>query len=77
MASVVVRGLDESVAQLLAAQATEHGRSIEAEIREILTKAVSRPHIGLALLQAAQDVGATEDLLIPDRADVARVVDLE
>ena len=38
MASVVVRGLDESVKKQLAAQAKEHGRSMEAEIRAILTE---------------------------------------
>lgn len=75
MASIVVRGLEESVKKQLAVQAKEHGRSMEAEARDILTKAARRPHIGLALLQAAQDVGGVDDLVIPERADVARAVD--
>lgn len=75
MASIIVRGLDESVKRQLAAQAREHGRSMEAEVREILTKAARRPHIGMALLAAAQDVGGVEDLPIPARDDVARAVD--
>lgn len=77
MASIVVRGLDESVKERLAAQAKEHGRSMEAEARDILTKATRRPHIGLALLWAAQEAGGVEDLPVPERADVARAADFE
>jgi plasmid stability protein len=75
MSSIVVRGLDESVKQQLASQAREHGRSMEAEVRDILTRAVHKPNIGVALLRAAQDVGGAEELLLPERSDVARVVD--
>lgn len=75
MTSIVVRGLDESVKNQLAAQAKEHGRSMEAEARDILTKATRRPHIGLALMRAAQEAGGIEDLPLPERTDVARAVD--
>lgn len=75
MASIVVRGLDESVKKQLAAQAKEHGRSMEAEARYILTKATRRPHIGLALMRAAQEAGGIEDLPLPARTDSARAVD--
>lgn len=75
MASLVVRGLDESVKKQLAAQAKEHGRSMEAEVRDILTAAVRRPHIGMALMLAAQDAGGIEDLPVPERRDVARAAD--
>ena len=77
MTSIIVRGLDESVKEQLATQAKEHGRSMEAEVRDILTKAARRPHIGLALMQAARDVGGVDDLRIPERSDVARAVDFE
>lgn len=77
MTSIIVRGLDESVKKQIAAQAREHGRSMEAEVREILTRAARRPHIGLALLNAAQEVGGVEDLLIPERTDTARAVDFD
>lgn len=77
MASVVVRGLDESVKKQLAAQAKEHGRSMEAEARDILTKATRRPHIGLALVRAAQGFGGVEDLPGLERADIARAADFE
>ncbi|WGH09982.1 toxin-antitoxin system [Rothia kristinae] len=48
---------------------------MEAEVRAILTRAARRPHIGIALLTAAQDVGGVEDLSIPVRDDIARTVD--
>ncbi|MGO2541870.1 FitA-like ribbon-helix-helix domain-containing protein [Specibacter sp. AOP5-B1-6] len=70
MASIVVRGLEESVEKQLAAQAKEHGCSLEAEVRDILTKRIRRPHIGLALMQAAQGVGGIEDLPPPERTDL-------
>ena len=75
MSSIVVRGLSESVKLRLAAQAKEHGRSMEAEVRDILTRAASRPHIGLAFLEAARTVGGFEELQIPERTDEARSVD--
>ncbi|MFD6857339.1 Arc family DNA-binding protein [Rhodococcus sp. NPDC060090] len=75
MASIVVRGLDESVKQSLAKRAKEHGRSMEAEVREILTRASLRPHIGLALLEAARAADGVEELMIPERVDEARKVD--
>ena len=65
MASILVRGLDESVKRQLAEQAERHGRSMEAEARDILTKGVTRPNIGLALMQVAQKVGGVDDLPIP------------
>lgn len=77
MASIIVRGLDDSVKEQLAAQAKQHGRSMEAEARDILTRAVARPNIGLALMRAAQEVGGVEGLPIPERHDRARAVDLE
>lgn len=75
MAPIIVRGLDESVKRRLAAQAKAHGRSMEAEVRDILTRAATRPHIGLALAQAAREVGGVDELQIPERTDPARIVD--
>jgi plasmid stability protein len=77
MTSIIVRGLDEAVKNQIAAQAKEHGRSMEAEVREILTRAARRPHIGLALMKAAQDLGGIHDLVIPERSEAARAVDFE
>ncbi|TLP72881.1 FitA-like ribbon-helix-helix domain-containing protein [Nesterenkonia sphaerica] len=77
MASIVVRGLDESVKKQLPAQAREHGRSMEAEVRHILTQAARRPHVGLALLHAAQEAGGVEELPMPERTDIARSADFD
>lgn len=77
MSSIIVRGLDDAVKQQLAAQAREHGRSMEAEVRDILTKAARRPHVGLALLAAAQEVGGVQELPVPARDGLARSVDFE
>lgn len=75
MTSIVVRGLDESVKKRLAEQAKEHGRSMEAEVRAILTREVDRPNIGVALMNVAQGLGGFDDLDIPERVDQARAVD--
>ncbi|ALG28201.1 toxin-antitoxin system [Glutamicibacter halophytocola] len=75
MPSIIVRGLDDAVKQQLAAQAKEHGRSMEAEVRDILTKAARRPNIGMALLAAAQEAGGVQELPVPGRDDIARSVD--
>lgn len=77
MASIIVRGLDEWVKEQLTAQAKQHGRSMEAEARDILTRAARKPHIGLALMQAAQHVGGVDDLVVPERDDIARAVEFE
>lgn len=77
MASIVVRGLDETVKQRLAQRARDHGRSMEAEVRDILTRAAAggRVHIGLALVKAGQESGGIDELPVPDRSDPARSVD--
>ena len=77
MASIIVRGLDDHVKQQLASQAKEHGRSMEAEVRDILTKTVRRPHIGMALLGVAREVGGVKELPVPTRDDVARAAYFE
>ena len=75
MPSIIVRGLDDAVKQQLAAQAKEHCRSMEAEVRDILTKAARRPNIGLALLAAAQEASGVQELPVPARDDNAGSVD--
>jgi plasmid stability protein len=43
MASITVRNLDESVKKRLRKQAAENGRSLEAEVRDILNKNAEQP----------------------------------
>ncbi len=47
MTDILVRRLDDAVKQRLEERAARHGRSLEAEIREILTEAAS-PEAGVA-----------------------------
>lgn len=78
MAAVSVRNLDHEVKERLRVQAAEHGRSLEAEIRAILTNAVRGPgehHLGKALLEAFGDLGGV-DLDLPARDEPPRAADL-
>lgn len=43
MAAVSIRDLDDQVRERLRVRAAQHGRSMEAEIRAILTAAVAEP----------------------------------
>lgn len=68
MAQLIVRNLDEAVVAALRLRATRHGRSAEAEHREIL-KQVLAPRSGTSFkehLRAIPDVGLDEDF---DRSD--------
>ncbi len=79
MAAVSVRDLDDTVRERLRVRAAKHGRSMEAEIRAILTDAVSVPTDpkGLAqtLLTRFGDLGGV-DLELPSRAEIPRAADL-
>lgn len=79
MATLMIRDLDETVKARLRVQAAEHGRSMEAEAREILAVAVSgrRPARGLGSYirdQFAEIDGVELD--VPERDEPARVADL-
>jgi plasmid stability protein len=63
MADLLVRGVDEEVVRALKAQAGAHGRSAEAEHREILAAALSTPRRRsfAQVLAAMPDVGTDAD----------------
>ena len=44
MAQIIVRDIDEDVKERLQRRAAQHGRSMEAEVRDILRDAVNRNH---------------------------------
>lgn len=80
MAAISVRDLDEEVAARLKVRAARNGRSMEAEVRAILTGAVTETHVDrLNLAQAIQQrfaaVGGAE-LQAPPRIDLPRAADL-
>ena len=80
MATLVIRDLDDDVKARLRVQAAEHGRSMEAEARAILARAVGRDRpargLGSYIVDMFADVGGVE-LNIPPRTDPARVVDFD
>lgn len=67
MASLSIRKLDDEIYERLQAQAARHGVSMEEEVRQILTRAVSPPErLGDLFLKIfGPDGGA--DLEIPPR----------
>lgn len=79
MSAVSIRNLDDRVKERLRVRAARHGRSMEAEMRAILTEAVSEPAEPTGLFQALMDrvgqLGGTE-LDIPTRVTSPRAADL-
>lgn len=64
MANVTVRNLPDEVHRALRVRAAQHGRSTEAEIRDILEAAVRTPDrvkLGSLLAGVGQEAGLTED----------------
>ena len=80
MAAISVRDLDEDVAGRLKVRAARHGRSMEAEVRAILTDAVTtgdeeRLNLAQAIRERFASIGGV-DLDIPSRRDMPRAADL-
>lgn len=71
MAMLTVRNLPDDVHRALRVRAAQHGRSTEAEVREILETAVkpeSRLRMGEALAALGRKIGLTDkDLEVFDR----------
>ena len=64
MAMLTVRNLPDEVHRALRMQAALHGRSTEAEVREILAIAVkpeARVRLGEALVALSRDIGLTNE----------------
>lgn len=71
MATVTVRNLPDAVHRALRVRAAMHGRSTEAEIRDILESTVCPPQrlrIGTALAELGSRIGLTDD----DMAAIAK-----
>ena len=77
MASITIRNLGDDVKKRLRRQAVEHGRSLEAEVRDILCRASARssralPKTGLDLVRPLLDFrekyGGVELQPFPDEA---------
>lgn len=64
MAMLTVRNLPDDVHRALRVRAAQHGRSTEAEVREILAVAVKpekRVRLGDALAALGREIGLTND----------------
>lgn len=72
MPSITVRNVPDEVHRALRMQAAKHGRSAEAEIRDILERAVKpmrRIHLGDELAALGRSIGLTnEDVETLDQA---------
>jgi len=79
VSAVSIRNLDDRVKERLRLRAARHGRSMEAEMRAILTEAVSEPGEDIGLFQALLDkfgqLGGVE-LDVPARTARPRAADL-
>ena len=78
MAALNIRNLDETVKRRLQVRAAQHGRSMEAEVRAILTEAVREPADDAGLFTALLDRFGTLGgvvLELPDRRETARAAD--
>ena len=74
MASITIRNLDDNVKKKLRKQAAENGRSLEAEVREILRQSAHThlpPKTGLDLFRGIREVaekyGGVEFEQFPDQ----------
>jgi plasmid stability protein len=72
MASITVRNVPDEVHRALRVRAAQHGRSAEAEIRDILERAVKpakRVRLGDALAALGRKAGVTDaDIAVIDQA---------
>jgi plasmid stability protein len=76
MADLLVRGVDEDLVRALKARAGAHGRSAEAEHREILAAALGRPRRRsfAEVLALMPDVGVDADFERAEPAAEAPIV---
>lgn len=79
MAALSIRNIDDQVRERLRRRAAAHGRSMEAEVRAILTEAVAdldeSPGLLMTLTQRFAELGGV-DLELPERSSPARAPDL-
>ena len=73
MANLTIRNLDDDVVEALRIRAKQHNRSLEAELRQILSDQVRRPWRGDELLARANRIAAmTPDVPQTDSAELLR-----
>jgi antitoxin FitA len=79
VATLTIRDLEDEIRMKLRVRAAQHGRSMEAEVREILRDALAQPSshapLGSRIRQRFAGIGGAE-LLVPARTDSPRAADL-
>jgi plasmid stability protein len=73
MATVSVRNIPDAVHRALRVRAARHGRSVEAEIRQILAQAAHAGEgvrVGTQLRRYAREIGGVELQLRRDKAPI-------
>jgi antitoxin FitA len=80
MTQITIRNIDDAVRLKLRTRAAAKGRSLEAELREIITRAASEAEstvdVGQSILQRVQRLGGVE-LQIPPRSKARKLPDFE
>jgi len=74
MSIITIRGLDPSVKAALQIRAAENGRSMEAEIRDVLTCAMQERSTKSGLADLIQQYLGGVELELPDRNEFQREV---
>lgn len=62
MANIIIRNLDDAIVEELKKRARTHHRSLEAELRQILSDAVSQPSHGNLRALAERIAALTPDV---------------
>lgn len=79
MATLTIRDLDDDLKAALRVRAAEHGRSMEAEVREILRAVLERPlngpGMGTRIRQRFSGVAGAADLELPNRTERPRAAE--
>lgn len=76
MSTLTIRNVDDATHSRLRERAAQHGRSVEAEVRSILSAAVGAPTQNFLLELRDRVQGLETELELPSRTDAPRPVDL-
>jgi plasmid stability protein len=79
MATLTIRGLDDELKGALRVRAAMHGRSMEAEVREILRAALTlrSPSVGMGTRIRQRFSGSENvEIELPDRTERPRAAEL-
>lgn len=81
MAQMIIRNLDDEIKRRLKRRASEHGISMEAEVRQILANALteektSQPGLGSAISSRFEKIGLDQEELPELRGQAISPMDL-